>query len=317
MQKAIKQEDVDRICDKLRADGKKPSARTVLAEHGGGSSMSTVLPMLNNWKARNPEAERAVNISEPLLKALGMYLGQEIEQGKAALRADLAVLEETNQDLATEARLKDEQLTEREGENAQLHDKVTALTAQVAQLAGDVAATHAEAERERAAGERARIDLAMASARLEGVPQLEEELARCRQLLNSETQARVLAEQHAAVASAARDGVQARLDDEKERTAQLQAQLVAEQAKVDKLHKDAAQSNVHYEAARGRLEAAEARMTSAEGRASKYRDEAKEASARAASLEGQLTTVQAVLADTKEVLANATAASTKEPGAKK
>lgn len=316
MQKAIKQEDVDRICDKLRAEGKKPSARTVLAEHGGGSSMSTVLPMLNNWKARNPEAERAVNMSEPLLKALGMYLGQEIEQGKAALRADLAVLEETNQDLATEARLKDEQLTAREAENAQLHDQVTAFSAQVAQLEADVAAAQAETERERAAGERARIDLAMASARLEGVPQLEEELARYRQLLSSETQARVLAEQQAAVASAARDGVQARLDDERARSAQLQTQLAAEQAKVDKLHKEAAQSNVHYEAARGRLEAAEARVSGAESRTSKYRDEAKEASARAALLEGQMTTLKAVLADAKAALAAATAAPGNAPGAK-
>jgi chromosome segregation ATPase len=317
MKKAITQEDVDRICDKLRAEGKNPTGRTVQAEHGGGSSMSTVYPMLNNWKARNPETERAVNMSEPLLKALSMYLGQEIEQGKAALRAELAVLEETNQDLATEARLKDEQLTAQEAEHAQLHDQVTALTAQVAQLEVDVAAAQAETERERAAGERARIDLAMASARLEGVPQLEAELAQCRLLLASEGQARVLAEQQAAVASAARDGVQARLDDEKARSAQLQTQLAAEQAKVDKLHKEAAQSNVHYEAARGRLEAAEARMTNAEGRASKYRDEAKEANARAASLDGQLTTVQAVLADTKAALANATAAPAKEPGAKK
>lgn len=316
MQKAIKQEDVDRICDKLRAEGKKPSARTVLAEHGGGSSMSTVLPMLNNWKARNPEAERAVNMSEPLLKALSMYLGQEIEHAKAGLRADLAVLEETNQDLATEARLKDEQLTAREAESAQLHDQVTAYAAQVAQLEADVVAAQAETERERAAGERARIDLAMASARLEGVPQLEEELARCRQLLSNETQARVVAEQQAAVASVAREGVQARLDDERARSAQLQTQLAAEQAKVDKLHKEATQSNLHYEAARGRLEAAEARMTSAEGRASKYRDEAKEASARAASLEGQLATVQAVLTDTKAALADATAAPGKAPGAK-
>lgn len=316
MQKAIKQEDVDRICDKLRAEGKKPSTRLVQAEHGGGSSNSTVLPMLNNWKARNPEAERAINLSEPLLKALSMYVGQEIEHAKAGLRADLAVLEETNQDLATEARLKDEQLTTREAENAQLHDQVTALAAQVAQLETDVAAAQAETERERAAGERARIDLAMASARLEGVPQLEEELARCRQLLSSETQARVVAEQKAAVASVARDGVQGRLDDERARSAQLQTQLAAEQAKVDKLHKEATQSNLHYEAARGRLEAAEARMTSAEGRASKYRDEAKEANARAASLEGQLTTVQAVLADTKAALADATAAPSNAPDAK-
>lgn len=317
MQKAIKQEDVDRICAKLRAEGKKPSTRMVLAEHGGGSSMSTVLPMLNAWKAANPEAERAVNMSDTLQKALGMYLGQEIEQGKASLRADIAVLEETIQDLATEARFKDAQLTEKEAESAALHDQVTALTAQVAQLETDLATAHAELERERAGAERARIALAMANVRLEGMPKLEADLAEYQAVANVERLKRLQAEQEAAVAQAEHKGVIARFDDEKARSTQLQTQLATEQAKVDKLHKEAAQHGLHYEAARARLENAEARMSSAENRASQYRDEAKEAHAKAASLEGQLTTVQAVLTDTKAALEDAKAQLGKTPGAKK
>ena len=98
----IEYEQVAAVASRLRAEGKKPTNRLVLAETRG--SASTVHTFLKRWLAENPEAatpppELPANVQRALQEAVQRVRDEAV----AALAERLATAHQTADDLARES----------------------------------------------------------------------------------------------------------------------------------------------------------------------------------------------------------------------
>ena len=199
----ISQEQVAAAAEGIKAAGGVPTLRAVRERLGGIGSMGTINRMLQQWKdsqARPTTPEIAIPPS--VARALTDYLSTEIAQAKAPLTNELAEARQANTELAAENERLAREIEDRETEIARLASEKSAIEGRAEQLAAELAAAREESMRERRAAEEARVEVAKLTLRLEGVPRLEADLAKVREILDEERKARVLAEQQAAVAVA-------------------------------------------------------------------------------------------------------------------
>ena len=219
----ITQEEVNAAADQLRATGVKPTARAVREVLGGGS-MATVLKHLQAWQSRQvrpPETQAGLPLG--LQRALVDFIAQEVAGAKAALEADLVASQQANQDLIAESeRLAASLEREQTVVESQTEEKAE-LSGRLAQLSKDLDEAKATAAAEREAAEYARTEKAKCELRLEGVPRLETEIERLKAAFELERNAKVVAEQAAAVA-------QARLEKTEAQAADLAARLAKAEA---------------------------------------------------------------------------------------
>ena len=206
-------EQVAGIADSIQAAGNKPTLRAVREQVGGGS-MGTINKLLQEWRATH-ERRAAVDMTLPpaLQRALLDFMGTEIAGARAPLEAEIADHQATITDLATENERMAETIRDLSAQIEGLTADKAGIEGKAAQLAADLATAREEITRERQTAESARVELAKAQLRLEGLPRLESEIAALRTERDQERQGRVQAEQESAVLTARVTDLRERLDE--------------------------------------------------------------------------------------------------------
>lgn len=228
----ITQEEVNSVADQLRATGAKPTARAVREALGGGS-MATVLKHLHVWQSyqvRAPETQAVLPVG--LQRVLVDFIAQEVASAKVTLEADLVTAQQANQDLIAESERLAAALEREQSAVETLQADKAELSGRLGQLTKDLEDVRAEAIAQREAAEHARTEKAKLELRLEGVPRLEAEIERLRGALESERNAKVVAEQQAAVAQAKLEKTEAQATDLAARLAKAEAWLEEARAKA-------------------------------------------------------------------------------------
>lgn len=209
----ITQEEVNAAADNLRATGVKPTARAVREALGRGS-MATVLKHLQDWQSRQvrPSETQAV-LPLGLQRALVDYLDQEVAAAKALLEAELVTAQQANQDLIGESERQSAALDKQQLAYELLQGEKAELIGRLSQMSKDLDEARAEAVSQRESAEQARTEKAKLELRLEGMPRLEDEIERLKTALESEREAKVIAEKHAAVSLARLEKTEAQLEE--------------------------------------------------------------------------------------------------------
>ena len=206
-QASITQEQVNAVAEAIRADGFTPTNRSVREALGGGSP-ATVLKLLNNWQRSQSEVEERTIVLPPnIQRALMDFVGQEVAASKVGPLAELVEAQRANGDLIFE--------NERQSSTIAIQDEALELThAENARLTGRIVEVELQLTRcqehdaeERKAAESARTELAMALLRLQAFPRIEAEADHLRTEADRERNAKVAAEQAAAVAIAKLDAM--------------------------------------------------------------------------------------------------------------
>lgn len=231
----ITPEQVQAIADAIKAEGGKPTLRAVRERLGTGS-MGTIAKLLQQWKAgQERQAAAAPTLPPPLQRAVLDFLAGELAAARAPLEADLAELQQATADLAAENERQAGTIEDYASELAALAAEKAAAEGKAEQLAIDMAAAKEEAVRERQAAEATRTELTKADLRLEALPKIEAELPALRDELVKERQARIDAEQLAAVLGAQKADLEDRLIDTKKEVERSVQQLQKAQARIDLL----------------------------------------------------------------------------------
>ena len=211
-------EQVADIADSIQAAGSKPTLRAVREQVGGGS-MGTINKLLQEWRGSH-ERRAAVDVALPpaLQRVLLDFMGTEVAAARAPLEAELADQQQTAADLAAENERQAQTINDLSAQIEALTADRAGMEGRAAQLTADLATVRDEITRERQAAETARVELAKAQLRLEGLPRLEAEIAALRSERDQERQGRVQAEQEAAVLTARVTDLRERLDESKATT---------------------------------------------------------------------------------------------------
>jgi chromosome segregation ATPase len=225
----ISYDQVAAEADAMIANGDKPSARGIRERLGTGS-MGTIHRFLQEWREvrRGASDASAMTIPPALQRALLEFMEQELTARLAPAEARLAEQQQAANDLALEVERQAEQIASQADDLARLAEEKAAAEGRATQLDAELAAARKEAVSERQAAEIARTELAKAQLRLESMPRLEADLMAVRNDLAAERQARTAAEQAAAVLTAQKTDLAARVE-------QIGGQLAQAQAKVEHL----------------------------------------------------------------------------------
>jgi len=282
----ITPDQVHAIADAIRAEGGKPTLRAVRERLGTGS-MGTVSKHLQQWKA-GQERQAATELALPpaLQRAVLDFMATELAAARAPLEAELADLQQTAGDLATENERQATTIENQAGELEALAADKAAAEGKAEQLAVDLATAKEETVRERQAAEQARTELAKAMLRLEAMPRLEADLAAIRAELAKERQGRIEAEQQAAVLTAQKADLEGRLVDAKKGAERSAEQLQKAQDRAEQLGTSLADARVTAQTQQARIE-------DLAGQLDRARVEAREAGDKAAVLVSQKTDLAA------------------------
>lgn len=267
----ITQEEVNSVADQLRATGAKPTARAVREALGGGS-MATVLKHLHVWQShqvRAPETQAVLPVG--LQRALVDFIAQEVASAKVTLEADLVTAQQANQDLIAESERLAAALEREQSAVETLQADKAELSGRLGQLTKDLDDVRAEAAAQREAAEHARTEKAKLELRLEGVPRLEAEIERLKAALESERNAKVVAEQQAAVAQARLEKTEGQLKElvVNNPVPRLDAELVKLKASLDEERAVRVSAEQQAAVAQAKLEKTEAQATDLAARLAK------------------------------------------------
>lgn len=209
----LTQDEVNAVADQLRASGVKPTARAVREALGTGS-MATILKHLQVWQSRQvrtPEAQTALPMG--LQRALVDFISQEVASAKVMLEAELVNVQQSNQDLIVESERQAAALERTQLTLDALQAEKSELLGRMGQLGKDLQDARSEVEEQRKVAELARTEKAKLELRLEGFPRLEAEIERLKAALDVEHNAKVVAEQLAAVSQARLEKTEVQLNE--------------------------------------------------------------------------------------------------------
>jgi len=285
----ITAEQVNAVADAMKAEGLKPTSRAVRERLGNTGSMGTINKLLQRWKAgQERQATAALTLPPALQRALLDFMDQTLTAERATLEAELADQQQEAADLATENERQAELIAARDEQIETLSLEKAEAEGKAGQLAADLDAAREDAARERQAAEQARTELAKAQLRLEAMPRLESDLATLRTALDEQRAARIAAEQSAAVLTAQKDDLGARVAEAQARAERADDALTKLQARADSVGGQLAERTAALSAAEARAQAFEREATAAAADAERARGEAKKAGELAAQLRGQL-----------------------------
>lgn len=294
---------VAQACEAIKAEGKKPSVRTVRARLGGGSP-NDIAPLLADWKKgiRVTEAP-PIQINKAIYDAIAEQIRtgadaaqKDATESLAALESDVEELTQAGRIAEARARALDVELEGAKGQVQSLAGQIDQLRTDAEQIKADaaeqirvtedraasaVAKAEDEASRERKDREATIAALGQANARLEALPRLEGENDRLRaELEQVRTDA---ANQHEAAAVAI-----ATLEAERRHRQAVEAQLVDAIKRADSAAQAVVDERMSVQTCQARLEAAKRELSTANDAANQARAEAKQAGEEAAELRGQL-----------------------------
>ena len=280
-QASITQEQVNAAAETIRADGIKPTARSVRDALGGGS-ITTVLKLLHIWQnSQSAAEERTIVLPVNIHRALLDLVGQEVAAAKVGPLADLVAAQQANGDLIVE--------NERQSSTIALQAEALELAqAENAQLAGRLVEVESQLSRcqehdadERKAAETARTERAMALLRLQSLPRIEAEADHLRAEAERERNAKVAAEQVAAVAVA-------KLDAMTDRANKAEAKAEEAEKKAHQSSQAFHDARVQIQAQQTALEVAKREMADVHLQAKTAREDANKLGEVAAELRGRI-----------------------------
>lgn len=204
---SITYDQVAAVIQGLLDRGQVPTTR-LIREHLGGGSMKTILRHHQYWRANNI-TQRSVGqvLPESVQRCMLDYVEASVSEATSSLSTELTQQQHELEALAAEnGRLEDE-ICEHKNTLESLKTGRDEASGQVVVLTADNTQLRSELQRTREMLDEARVELATWRVRAESAKNIENELAKCRQLNEQEHAARVSAEQAAAVAVALRQQI--------------------------------------------------------------------------------------------------------------
>ena len=285
----ITYQQVAAVADALVGAGVQPTIRAIREQLGTGSP-NTVHRHLTAWREARPVAAAA---APELPQALTAALSAEIERAAAQARAEIEGRLVQSQVEAAELSAAGEGL---EAEREALIEQVAALTterdqaqATATERAAEIARQTEQIEREQRTAEAARVELAKAQLKIEGqeakLGEQGQELERLRAALEVSQQARVAAEQAAAVAVA-------RIESMTERATKAEARVESLEGRLNETTQALSDVRGKLQAEQVALGAAAREIEATRQQAEEAQSQAKKAGEEAAELRGRLAAVQ-------------------------
>lgn len=279
-------EDVTAIAERLKALGVKLTPRLILEEHGTGG-LGTIYLLFRQWEKRQQQhVDVGRTISPVLQHAILDFVGRELANAQTSMATKLADSEQRAGDLARENQRTMDVVDEQADQLIRQQDSAALKQGKLEQIELDLAASREEVLRERSAAEAVRTELAKDQLRLEAMPRFEADLIASRAMYESEREARIAAEQSAAVSAAQKEDLTERLAESRARIEALSAQLAQEQDSVRRQVADLASARMAVEATNARLEGATRNVAKSTEAVTEARAREREAIEEAAELRG-------------------------------
>jgi colicin import membrane protein len=272
----ITYEQVAAVADSMAGAGQQPTIKAVRERLGTGSP-NTVHAHLTAWRAARPVAVVAApTLSASLMAAIGDEISRAAARARAEVEDDLVRSQAEAAELSAAGGVLEDQvsdLTEQLGDIGAERDTAVTLAAERAAEIGRLVEL---VEREQRSAEAARLELAKAGLRLEGLAERQAaqaaDVVRLTAALDEQRAARAAAEQAGAV-------LDARLEAATERAARAEAAELA----AGRVREELAQARLQVQAQQGALDTAARDVQAARTAADEARAEARAAREQAAA----------------------------------
>lgn len=211
---AVTYEQVAIAAEAIKEDGVDPTQNAIYERLGRRGSMGTIHRHLAQWRAgQNRKTEVTLSLPPALQRTILEFIGKEIAEQRRELEDALHKANQAALDLASEGERQQSAIEELSESLSNERSAYSSLQGRIDQLQAEheknshetreaVDAARSESLRERQAAEDLRVQLAQATLRLAGMPQIEENLKRSQLGLDNERKARHEAERIAAAAQA-------------------------------------------------------------------------------------------------------------------
>lgn len=203
----VTSEQVSAVADALIGEGKQATIRAVRERLGDRGSPNTIQKHLSAWRdARPMAAAAALELPQTLAAAIAAEIGRAAAQARAEIEGRLVEVQTEAADLALTGESLEDERDSLIAQMAVLTTERDTLAGKAAQQAADLAELTGRVEREQQAAEAARVELATARLRAEGLTERHaaqgKEVEQLRAAVEDERKGRIAAEQAAAVLAA-------------------------------------------------------------------------------------------------------------------
>ena len=203
----VTSEQVSAVADALIGEGKQATIRAVRERLGDRGSPNTIQKHLSAWRdARPMAAAAALELPQALAAAIAAEIGRAAAQARAEIEGRLVEVQTEAADLAMTGESLEDERDSLIAQMAVLTTERDTLAGKAAQQAADLAELTGRVEREQQAAEAARVELATARLRAEGLTERHaaqgKEVEQLRAAVEDERKGRIAAEQAAAVLAA-------------------------------------------------------------------------------------------------------------------
>jgi hypothetical protein len=198
---------VSAVADALIGEGKQATIRAVRERLGDRGSPNTIQKHLSAWRdARPMAAAAALELPQTLAAAIAAEIGRAAAQARAEIEGRLVEVQTEAADLAMTGESLEDERDSLIAQMAVLTTERDTLAGKAAQQAADLVELTGRVEREQQAAEAARVELATARLRAEGLTERHaaqgKEVEQLRAAVEDERKGRIAAEQAAAVLAA-------------------------------------------------------------------------------------------------------------------
>lgn len=203
----VTSEQVSAVADTLIGEGKQATIRAVRERLGDRGSPNTIQKHLSAWRdARPMAAAAALELPQALAAAIAAEIGRAAAQARAEIEGRLVEVQTEAADLAMTGESLEDERDSLISQMAVLTTERDTLAGKAAQQAADLVELTGRVEREQQAAEAARVELATARLRAEGLTERHaaqgKEVEQLRAAVEDERKGRIAAEQAAAVLAA-------------------------------------------------------------------------------------------------------------------
>lgn len=203
----VTSEQVSAVADALIGEGKQATIRAVRERLGDRGSPNTIQKHLSAWRdARPMAAAAALELPQALAAAIAAEIGRAAAQARAEIEGRLVEVQTEAADLAMTGESLEDERDSLIAQMAVLTTERDTLAGKAAQQAADLVELTGRVEREQQAAEAARVELATARLRAEGLTERHaaqgKEVEQLRAAVEDERKGRIAAEQAAAVLAA-------------------------------------------------------------------------------------------------------------------
>ena len=203
----VTSEQVSAVADALIGEGKQATIRAVRERLGDRGSPNTIQKHLSAWRDARPMAgAAALELPQALAAAIAAEIGRAAAQARAEIEGRLVEVQTEAADLAMTGESLEDERDSLIAQMAVLTTERDTLAGKAAQQAADLVELTGRVEREQQAAEAARVELATARLRAEGLTERHaaqgKEVEQLRAAVEDERKGRIAAEQAAAVLAA-------------------------------------------------------------------------------------------------------------------